>query len=228
MRRLAPTLEIEIKLRIIEPDVVRRRLRQLGAKRVVPRTFESNTLFDTPRNALKRKGQLIRVRIQRTADRTAEVPVNGATQAIVTYKGPARGPISNKGKHNPRKPTGRFKIKEEAEVSVDNAHRMTRILSALGLRPVFHYEKFRTTYSLPGVPNVKVEVDETPIGSFLELEGTASAIDRAARTLGFSKRDYISKTYGALYIADCRRRGVKSTGLLFPPTKNRPRIALFP
>jgi adenylate cyclase class IV len=97
---------------------------------------------------------------------------------------------------------------------------MIRILRALGLHPMFQYEKFRTTYALPEIPNVKVEFDETPIGLYLELEGTVAAIDRAARSLGYSRTDYISKSYGALYIADCRRRGIKSTGMLFPATKS--------
>jgi adenylate cyclase class IV len=97
---------------------------------------------------------------------------------------------------------------------------MIRILRALGLHPMFQYEKFRTTYALPEIPNVKVEFDETPIGLYLELEGTVAEIDRAARSLGYSRTDYISKSYGALYIADCRRRGIKSTGMLFPATKS--------
>ena len=95
---------------------------------------------------------------------------------------------------------------------------MERILRALGLGPVFQYEKFRTTYVLPGIPGVKVELDETPVGSFLELEGTESAIDRAATSLGYSSADYSTKTYGALYIEFCRSRGVRPGNMLFAAT----------
>ena len=49
-----------------------------------------------------------------------------------------------------------------------------------GLEPWFRYEKYRSTYRLPGLPGVKVELDETPIGDFLEVEGAARGIDRAA------------------------------------------------
>jgi len=60
----------------------------------------------------------------------------------------------------------------------------------------------------------------TPIGTFLELEGTPSSIDRVARLLGYSHSDYITQTYGALYIAHSRLHGYKPTNMLFPPTKN--------
>ena len=59
---------------------------------------------------------------------------------------------------------------------------MARILRALGLHPVFRYEKFRTTYALPGVRGLKIELDETPVGIYLELEGPIARIDRGARS----------------------------------------------
>jgi len=96
---------------------------------------------------------------------------------------------------------------------------MHRILTALGLRPMFRYEKFRTTYALRGLRNLKIEFDETPIGAFLELEGSPSAIDRAARLLGYARSHYITQTYGALYIADRRRHGSRPTDMLFPRAK---------
>jgi adenylate cyclase class 2 len=97
---------------------------------------------------------------------------------------------------------------------------MRTILGALELRPTFRYEKFRTTYKLPGIRALKLEFDETPIGLFLELEGSASAIDRAARMLGYYQYDYVTESYGALYIADCRRKGRKPAHMVFPRTKN--------
>ncbi len=51
-----------------------------------------------------------------------------------------------------------------------------------------------------------IEVDETPIGTFVELEGPPAAIDRAATELGYSKRDYIVTNYLSLYVEDCRRK----------------------
>jgi adenylate cyclase class 2 len=218
MRRAAPTHEIEIKLRVSDVSALRHRLKQLRATQIVPRTFESNTLYDTPEEDLRRRGQLIRVRSEQSASNRIKRSVNRTHTAIVTYKGPSLR--STRLKRGGRELKGRYKIREEAEVTVEDGEQMTRILRCLGLRPMFQYEKFRTTYTLPDIPNVKVELDETPIGLFLELEGAVSVIDRAARSLGYSSSDYISKTYGALYVADCRRRGIKSTDMLFPATKS--------
>jgi len=218
MRRAAPTQEIEIKLRVPDAFALRLRLKQLRAKQIVPRTFESNTLYDTPKEDLRRRGQLIRMRIEQLSSKRPKSGVNRTATAILTYKGPTHGsPTMKKGA---KKRNGRYKIREEAEVTVDGGEQLIRILRALGLNPMFQYEKFRTTYTLPGIPHVKVEFDETPIGLFLELEGTVSAIDRAARSLGYFRTDYISKSYGALYIADCRKRRMKSTDMLFPTTKS--------
>jgi len=218
MRRAAATQEIEIKLRVPDVIALRHRLKQLRATQIVPRTFESNTLFDTPKEDLRRRRQLIRVRIERSASKRNKSGASPTPTVIVTYKGPPHGSTRLKKETSER--SGRYKVREEAEVRVVGGEQMTRILRALGLHPMFRYEKFRTTYTLPEIPNLKIEFDETPIGLFLELEGTVSAIDRAARSLGYSKTDYISGTYGTLYIADCRRRGIKSTDMLFPATKS--------
>src|SRR5579862_4447640 len=76
-------------------------------------------------------------------------------------------------------------------------------LKALGFRPGFRYEKYRTSFRLN---SLHIDLDETPIGTFLELEGSHAAINRTARTLGFRPRDYLRSTYWTLYAADCRRR----------------------
>jgi len=54
----------------------------------------------------------------------------------------------------------------------------------------FRYEKYRTTFRLPDsnawANGLLIELDETPIGNLVELEGPAAAIDRAAEELGFT------------------------------------------
>ncbi len=61
---------------------------------------------------------------------------------------------------------------------------------------MFRYEKFRTTYALRSVPGLKIELDETPVGIYLELEGSFAAIDRGASLLGFGRKDYLKDSYG--------------------------------
>ena len=60
-----------------------------------------------------------------------------------------------------------------------------------------------------------IEMDETPIGVFVELEGPAKAIDRAAKLLGYSRRDYIVTNYLSLYLEECQRGGKKPSNMVF-------------
>jgi adenylate cyclase class 2 len=219
MPKTAHREEIEIKLRVPDVAALRRQLKHLRAREIAPRTHESNTLYDTPLNSLRRRGQLIRIRIEHSAWNLEKRRPNESAAAVLTYKGPAllsRNTQKTSGKAGIR---SHFKIKDEAEVSVAEADQMATILRALGLRPVFRYEKFRTTYALPGVCGLKIELDETPVGIYLELEGPVASIDRGARLLGYSRQDYLKDTYGSLYIADCRQRGRKPGDMFFPPTK---------
>src|SRR5258705_4972597 len=105
------------------------------------------------------------------------------------------------------------------------------IFEGLGMRSWFQYEKFRTTFCLPEsnawAAGLLIELDETPIGVFLELEGPARAIDRSAKALGFEKRDYILANYMVLYREDCRRRGKAPRDMLFAARQNRKRAASF-
>jgi adenylate cyclase class 2 len=223
--------EVEIKLRVTDVSALRHLLKHLRAREICPRTHESNTLYDTPKRDLARRGQLIRIRIERPSSDIGRSGAGSAwsppgnkdlprpSKAVLTYKGPSQSTRTvQPATHKPRK-NGGYKVREEVEVAISDEEQMRRILSALGLQPLFHYEKVRTTYTLPGVRNLKIDFDETPIGRFLELEGAPSAINRVAALLGYSRSDFITQTYGALYIADCRRHGRKPTDMLFPTTR---------
>jgi adenylate cyclase class 2 len=51
-------------------------------------------------------------------------------------------------------------------------------------------------------------VDETPVGNYIELEGGAEWIDRWAAALGYGAAEYITLSYGSLYLEWCAREGV--------------------
>jgi adenylate cyclase class 2 len=89
----------------------------------------------------------------------------------------------------------------------------------------FRYEKYRTTYKVDKsqrwAEGLLIELDETPVGTFVELEGPGEAIDRAARELGFSRRDYITKSYLAVYVEECRRQGQEPRNMLFASPQAR-------
>jgi len=63
-------------------------------------------------------------------------------------------------------------------------------------------------------------VDETPVGTYVELEGPGEAIDRCAAELGYARKDYLLKNYLTLYAEDCKRRGKAPGNMLFASGKN--------
>ncbi|MBV8709904.1 MAG: hypothetical protein JO028_22160 [Acidobacteriaceae bacterium] len=91
---------------------------------------------------------------------------------------------------------------------------MHQILTSIGFQPSFRYEKYRTEFQADGAAGI-VTLDETPIGFFLELEGPGDWIDKTAKDLGFSPESYVLESYGRLYVADCERRGVKPSHMVF-------------
>jgi len=222
MPRVVSGQEIETKLRVTDLHGLRSRLKQLRASVIIPRTHEFNTLYDTPENHLFRHGQMIRIRVERPGTRSGGSGPLHDSPGILTFKGPAtRLHVLRKASGGP-KIRKKLKIREEHEVTLESWQRMARILLALGMKPKFRYEKFRTTFKIPGVSPLSVELDQTPIGLFLELEGSVAAIDRGAVLLGYNSRDFINDTYGALFLDDCRRRGIKSADMLFRRAKKTP------
>jgi adenylate cyclase class 2 len=195
--RSAGHVEVEIKLRVSDPAAIRRALRRLGARRI-RRVHERNVLYDTPYGNLRRAGKLLRLRWN-----------NG--DAVLTFKAPA-------GKKDGRK--ARFKVRREIEFAVDD-RLMRRVLAAAGLIAGFQYEKYRTTFRVPRSNHTKVELDETPIGCFLELEGQPAAIDGLARRLGYARGDYITANYLALYRMDCRAKGKRAGNMVFARGKQK-------
>ena len=178
--------EIEIKLAVPSASAARRLLRAAGFRISRPRAFESDTILDTPDLRLRKAGCLVRVRDTR----------NGA---VLTFKGPATAV--------------KYKSREELEIAVDNGGLLKTILSRLGFQPVFRYQKCRAEFRRDA--GGLAMLDETPVGVFLELEGTPRWIDRTARELGFSEADYVTASYWQLYVDWCARRRRKPTHMLF-------------
>ncbi len=199
--------EVEIKLRIADPAGLARKLTRLGARRL-RRVHENNTLYDTERRDLFRRGRLLRLRIATKAGRGQAGPRNSKqlVPGLLTYKGPAAT-------------ESRYKVREEFEVRIRDSAAIGPVIRALGLRPWFRYEKFRTTYRLPRLKGLHIEFDETPVGAFLELEGSRRAIDRAARLLGYGPKDYLTASYWDLNVQECRKRGKPARDMLFTGQK---------
>ena len=199
--RTAP--EIEIKLRVADIPSLVRKLRNLGG---TPRgrVLERNTLYDTTASDFRRCGLLLRVRIETPAP-SNQLPA-GLRRAVLTFKAPPS--------NHALRASSRYKERLETELEIHRPARWPKILRALGLRPTFRYEKYRSAFRLG---SLHVDLDETPAGTFLELEGSPAQIDRAARALGYTPRDYIQATYWDIYAADCRHRGRIPKNMLFRP-----------
>lgn len=185
--------EIEIKLPVRSVRELKRRLRELGFRVVEARRRERNRLFDFPDARLRRTRRLLRLRAE-------------SGDYLVTFKGPPVRPLA-------------YKVRSEIEVSVSDGERLEAIFLGLGLRQTFRYEKFRTTYArareAQGHRHARLELDETPVGNYLELEGPKRWIDRVARALGYERRDYVTASYAALYFARCRAEGRRPTHMVF-------------
>jgi adenylate cyclase, class 2 len=203
--------EIEIKLHVPDLRAMRRTLARLGAK-AHGRIFESNTLFDTSDSRLRKSGRLIRLRVEIRASKRilpARATASSAPQrAVLTYKAPIAGATKARS-------TRGYKEREEIEMEVANSADLARILEGLGMRPGFRYEKYRTKYTLNNLPNLELDLDETPAGIFLELEGPRRQIDRAARLLGYTKSDYDSRSYWHLHQEYCQRRRINAPHMIF-------------
>ncbi len=167
------------------------------------RVFEQNATFDTAAAELRQLGRLLRLRIETPV--TERRKCTGPSNALLTGKSPTSAKPHAAGR-------SKYKERIEREVSVRNATQFPAALAALGFRPGFRYEKYRTSYRLG---RLHIELDETPAGTFLELEGTPQDIDRVSRRLGFGPNDRLLTTYWSVYAEDCRRRGVRPTHMLF-------------
>ena len=166
--------EIEIKLPVADLGAVREKLRARDARPITDLHFESNDLYDQADGGLAKSGRVLRLR--RTED--------GAT---LTFKGPAR--FENGAK-----------TREERETAVSDPNEMERILGALGFERRFRYEKRREEWSLD---ECVIALDETPIGTFAEVEGDPAAIRRALHHLILDPADSVPYSYAELY---ARRR----------------------
>jgi adenylate cyclase class 2 len=215
--------EIELKFPVVDLPGLQLRLPTLGFHLDTPRTFEQNTLYDTPTRALRQSKQILRLR------RYGDLWI-----------------LTHKPRTNPSASTdpARYKIRVETETHVDDGPALGLIFEALGYAPVFRYEKFRTEWSqhaadtpstisgplFPSPILASVELpeglstlssgghlvlDETPIGNYAELEGLPAWIDMTLAALGIDPAICITDSYGRLFLDWKQRTGSPAENLTF-------------
>ena len=166
-------VETEIKFRVDDLGGLTHRLEAAGFTLQTPRSFETNVLYDTPDRKMRSRTEILRIR-------------NYAGRCLLTHKRlPDTGPGEDTHKH---------RIETETEISDGKA--LAQVFRSLGLVPAFRYEKWRTEWT-DGQGHCVV--DETPIGNFAELEGSAEWIDATAVRLGIEPSQYITLSYGRLF-----------------------------
>jgi adenylate cyclase class 2 len=117
---------------------------QATAEKVSEVAFEDNILFDRD-GELAGRGALLRLR-------------RDGHGAHLTFKGAASF-------------EGGVKVREERETRVEEPDELQAVLDRLGYEPVQRYQKYREEWRLG---SVVICLDTTPVGDFVEFEGSAA------------------------------------------------------
>jgi adenylate cyclase class 2 len=164
--------ETEVKLPAADLDGLRQALIRLGARLTRERHLEDNVLFDDATGSLAAAGAVLRLR------RTPGV-------SVLTYKGA-------------RRIEDGIKVREERQSVVEKPDEIHAVFAALGYRPVFRYQKYRESWTHRGQ---EIVLDETPVGTYVEIEGDPEGIRAVTADLGLDPGDYMTDSYVDLFFA---------------------------
>jgi len=119
-------------------------------------------------------------------------------KTLVTFKGPVHA--------------ADMKVREELETIVGDGLTLLRVLEELGFRIWFRYQKYREEFALE---DVTVAIDETPVGTFVEIEGSEQGIHQMASALARKPSDYVLDSYRGLFVRHCQTHGLPVSDMLF-------------
>jgi adenylate cyclase class 2 len=180
-------LEREIKLRFSSADEAREAVIATGATPLHGRRLQEDALLDTDDEQLRRQRCVLRVRME-----------NGKSR--LTYKGPVQPSV--------------MKVREELETVVGDGEVLLRVFRELGLHVWFRYEKYREEFAHE---DVIVAIDETPVGVFVEIEGSEQGIADMTRALGRTPADYLVDSYRSLFLQHRDECGLTGSDMVFDP-----------
>jgi len=182
---MAATLEREIKLHFDAPEVARAAVLAAGGTPVRGRRLQEDCLVDTADELLRRRRSVLRVRME-------------SGRSFLTFKGPVQPSV--------------MKMREELETIVGDGMLMLRVLEELGFHVWFRYQKYREEFALD---DVMIAIDETPVGTYVEIEGGERGIATTTEVLGRRPSDYVLDSYRGLFVRHCEERGLPVTNMLF-------------
>jgi adenylate cyclase, class 2 len=178
-------LEREIKLRFNSAAEAREAVIAAGALPLHGRRLQEDALLDTDDEQLRRQRCVLRVRMENSKSR-------------LTWKGPVQPSM--------------MKVREELETVVGDGEMLLRVFGEIGLHVWFRYEKYREEFSQE---DVIVAIDETPVGVFVEIEGTENGIAQMTTALGRTPDDYIVDSYRSLFLHHRERCGLTGSDMVF-------------
>jgi adenylate cyclase class 2 len=179
------TLEREIKLRFDSVAAAREAIRRTGATPLRGRRMQEDCLLDTADEVLRHRRCVLRIRME-------------LGHSLLTYKGPVQ--------------PSPMKLREERETVASDGEALLYLFEQLGFTVWFRYQKYREEF---GSADAIIALDETPIGAFVEIEGSETAIQEIAAALGRSTADYISDSYRGLYVQHCEQHGLERRDMVF-------------
>jgi adenylate cyclase class 2 len=180
-------LEREIKLRFGSAEEARAAVIAAGATPLHGRRFQEDSLHDTEDEQLRRRRCVLRIRNE-----------NGKSR--LTFKGPVQ--------------PSPMKLREELETVVGDGEVLRRVFEELGLHVWFRYEKYREEFCHE---DVIIAIDETPVGVFVEIEGSEHGIAEMTEALGRGPADYILDSYRSLFLQHRERLGLRGADMVFDP-----------
>ena len=136
-------------------------------------------------NVLRDRGCALRIRME-----------NGKSR--ITFKGPIQDSV--------------MKLRDEFETLVGDGVLLLRIFEELGYQVWFRYEKYREEFAHE---DVIVAVDETPVGVFVEIEGSEGGITAMAAAMDRSPVDYILDSYRGLFLKHLAAHGLTAADMVF-------------
>jgi len=178
-------LEREIKLLFDSPARARTAVVNTGATPLRARRLQEDALFDTPDESLRRRGCALRVRSE-------------SGKSLLTFKGPIQ--------------QSAMKLREEHETVVSDGDALRRVFGELGFHPWFRYQKYREEFA---AQDATIAIDETPVGTFIEIEGGEAAIHALTRALGRTPSDFILESYRSLFLQRRAHFGISGDDMVF-------------
>src|SRR4051812_6376856 len=178
-------IEREVKLRFASPEEARAAILAAGAAPLRSRRLQEDALLDTEDESLRRRRCVLRIRSE-------------SGKSLLTFKGPVL--------------PGSMKIRDEYETVVSDGEVLQHVLEELGLHVWFRYEKYREEYA---AEDVTIALDETPVGTFVEIEGGEEGILAMTAALGRTPTDFVLDSYRGLFIKHREEYGLTGTNMIF-------------